>query len=287
MIYLNNSSFYEMSCARRYYYRVVKGAAPTEKSDSLIYGTFFHRVMQSIGPETTLADLTLINKPKGFDDLPLQVAVNMCQLALKLFRENPAIYGECEREHFFEYESPYSPNVTRCGTADVLSFNGPANTIDVYDYKTTAKPINGGFYVDYALKSQPYTYMICLKEYAKSESCTLPDKFKELLAAGRVRFAYIFVKYNEPQLIVVNAPIYAASDALNKYSDVILEHEILAAELHKRPIEFAVKQGMFNGACYRCPYKFVCSKHDADKEAAAIEKWPGGLKPYNPKHDDE
>ena len=292
--YLNNSSLPYLTCAKQYHLRVVRGLLPPPGGNKYTAGGLaFHKMMQLVGtaecPNITSALLFNFKAqhPK-ITAIPEPLALQYAQLAQQIYDEHPEMFGEGhQRELHFEYtleQDTYHDYearrdiylATRTGTIDLLTLS-PDGYVDITDYKTTAKPIDGGLISSYKLSSQRHFYTLALYYLT-----TLPPDFQSAIKEHRIRFRYCFVNADKNQYYL-QAPALVDVNELQLFARLFNEKALYAAAIHADST-LAVKEGILNNSCWKCPFTSICL---ADDESQMISSWPYGTKPYNPNHQDE
>lgn len=287
--YLNNSSFPYLACAKQYHLRVVRGLLPPPGGNKYIAGGLaFHKMMQIVGTEAcpNINTAVLFNRASLHEkirNIPETLALQYAQLAQQICSEHPELFipENHLREFRFEYLYPddASSNTThralRTGTIDLITLT-PDGFVDVLDYKTTSKPLDGNLINSYKLSSQRHFYTLALY-YAD-----LPAQYKEAIAAHRIRFRYLFVHAENNQYFL-QPPALVDLKELEVYSRLFNEKALYAAAIHADET-LAVKEGILSGLCWKCPFSSICL---ADDEEYLLANWPYGSKPYNPSHQDE
>lgn len=283
--HFNNSSLSYLSCAKRYYFQVVKGLKPPPGGNKYTKaGLAFHKMMQLIGgpdyPSMTMAAMFSKDKlPPLVTSVPEAQQLTLANACDKIFNEHPELFQEGSlREHWFEYQLREEFCVKDwvagpCGTIDNISIiNG---TLVLTDYKTTSKPIDPALVSAYKLTSQRFFYQLA------ALIIDLPESFAALRDSLSIAWRYCYVHaetgdyyLEEPQLLNVNELTY--------FRGLIYDKAILAAALHADST-LALKEGILTGQCWKCPFSQICLAAD---EEAAVQSWYYGSQPYNPKHDE-
>lgn len=292
--YLNNSSLPWLTCAKQYHLRVVQGLQPPPGGNKYTSGGLaFHKMMQLVGtaeiPNITSAVLfNRANLHEKIRSIPEPLALQYAQLAQQIYDEHPEMFtAGHQRELHFEYtleqdtyhnyearQDPYC--ATRTGTIDLLTLS-PDGFVDITDYKTTSKPIDGGLISSYKLSSQRHFYTLALYYLAD-----LPEDFQSAICEHRIRFRYCFVNAEKNQYYL-QPPALVDVNELQVFARLFNEKALYAAAIHADPA-LAVKEGILNNSCWKCPFTSICL---ADDESSMITSWPYGTKTYNPNHQDE
>lgn len=293
--FVNNSSFSYLSCTLRYKRLVVDGARRTKTSKpELLGGLLFHDLMARISEKQDGMYFSVIEKPKHADKVKPELVPKYIQLADKIFQEHPDWFKDCRREqvctyHFTTVEhNGKSIDVSLSFTPDLMYYDEALNCVVIRDYKTTSKPINGQFFIDYALKSQPLFYQLALIWGAIQESnpLNLPPHWIKAIIEERLMFGYVFVNCaGAESTYVVQPPRFVNTLLLKSFQRVLSEKIHLAAALHLDP-SLAIKEGIFLGTCTYCEFQSICSMNDEEREEKAYKSWPLGFKPYDPNHKD-
>lgn len=292
--FLNNSSLPWLACAKQYHLRVVKGLLPPPGGNRYTSGGLaFHKMMQLVGTEAcpNINTAVLFNRANLHDkikSIPEPLALQYAQLAQQIYDEHPELYvaGSHLREFQFQYEYPDDkpwqlPNLplpfiaTRTGTIDLITLT-PDGFVDILDYKTTSKLLDGSLINSYKLSSQRHFYTLALYH------ADLPPPYKEAIQQHRLRFRYLFVHAEKNQYFL-QQPALVDLKELEIFARLFNEKALYAAAIHSDP-SLAVKEGILSGLCWRCPFSSICL---ADDEDYLINNWPYGSKPYNPSHQDE
>ncbi len=287
--YLNNSSLPWLACAKQYHLRVVKGLLPPPGGNRYTSGGLaFHKMMQLVGTAEcpNINTAVLFNREKQHDkikSIPEPLALQYAQLAQQIYDEHPELYvdGSHLREYQFQYQ--YDDDISlstdiralRTGTIDLITLT-PDGFVDILDYKTTSKPLDGSLINSYKLSSQRHFYTLALYH------ADLPQPYKEAISAHKLRFRYLFVHAEKNQYFL-QAPALVDLKELEVFARLFNEKALYAAAIHADST-LAVKEGILSGLCWRCPFSSICL---ADDEDYLINNWPYGSKPYNPSHQDE
>ena len=293
--YLNNSSLPWLTCAKQYHLRAVRGLIPPPGGNKYTAGGLaFHKMMQLVGtaecPNITSALLFNFKaQHQKITAIPEPLALQYAQLAQQIHDEHPELFpaDNHRREYRFEYgldsdtyhnyEAGDPPwRATRTGTIDLLTFTADGY-LDITDYKTTAKPIDGALVNSYKLSSQRHFYSLALR-YADD----LPPEWKAAALNHRIRFRYCFVNAEKNQYYLQDPTLINVTE-LNTFAQLFNEKALYAAAIHADHT-LALKEGILSGVCWKCPFTSICL---ADDESNLIENWPYGTKPYNPNHQDE
>lgn len=292
--YLNNSSLPWLACAKQYYLRVVKGLLPPPGGNRYTAGGLaFHKMMQLVGtpdcPNINTAVLfNLKNQHDKIKNIPEPLALQYAQLAQQIYEEHSELFPPLShlREFRFEYrhtddhyfksdDDAISTQATRTGTIDLITLT-PDGFVDILDYKTTSKPLDGNLINSYKLSSQRHFYTLALYH------ADLPPSYKEAIQQHRVRFRYLFVHAEKNQYFL-QSPVLVDLKELEVFARLFNEKALYAAAIHADS-SLAVKEGILSGLCWRCPFSSICLAED---EEYLINNWPYGSKPYNPSHQDE
>jgi len=286
--YLNNSSLPWLTCAKQYHLRVVLGLQPPPGGNKYTAGGLaFHKMMQLVGTEAipNITSAVLFNRANLHDkikSIPEPLALQYAQLAQQIYDEHPEMFSAGHRrELHFEYQCSDDTQLdgeigaTRTGTIDLLTLS-PDGFVDITDYKTTSKPIDGGLLSSYKLSSQRHFYTLALYYL------DLPEAFKSAIAEHRIRFRYCFVNAEKNQYYL-QPPALVDINELQVFARLFNEKALYAAAIHADPT-LAVKEGILNNSCWKCPFTSICL---ADDESSMIASWPYGTKTYNPNHQDE
>lgn len=287
--FLNNSSLPWLACAKQYYLRVVKGLLPPPGGNKYTAGGLaFHKMMQLVGTEACpdILSAVLFNRDKLHEKIraiPEPLALQYAQLAQQIYTEHLELFpsGNHLREFQFQYEHPddisFDTNhrATRTGTIDLITYT-PDGFVDILDYKTTSKPLDGNLINSYKLSSQRHFYTLALYH------ADLPSQYKEAISQHRLRFRYLFVHAEKNQYFL-QPPALVDLKELEGFALLFNEKALYAAAIHADPT-LAVKEGILSGLCWKCPFSSICL---ADDEEYLINNWPYGSKPYNPSHQDE
>jgi hypothetical protein len=249
-------------------------------------------MMQLVGtaeiPNITSAVLfNRANLHEKIRSIPEPLALQYAQLAQQIYDEHPEMFtAGHQRELHFEYQlgddshwpSPMDIPILpiRTGTIDLLTLS-PDGYVDITDYKTTSKPIDGGLLSSYKLSSQRHFYTLALYYLT-----TLPPDFQSAIREHRIRFRYCFVNAEKNQYYL-QAPALVDVNELQVFARLFNEKALYAAAIHADST-LAVKEGILNNSCWKCPFTSICL---ADDESSMIASWPYGTKPYNPNHQDE
>lgn len=287
--YLNNSSLPWLTCAKQYHLRVVQGLNPPPGGNKYTSGGLaFHKMMQLVGtaeiPNITSAVLfNRANLHEKIRSIPEPLALQYAQLAQQIYDEHPEMFSaghqrELHFEYQFEDDISFDTDIraVRTGTIDLLTLS-PDGFVDITDYKTTSKPIDGGLISSYKLSSQRHFYTLALYYLT-----TLPPDFQSAIKEHRIRFRYCFVNADKNQYYL-QAPALVDINELKIFAQLFNEKALYAAAIHADPT-LAVKEGILNNSCWKCPFTSICL---ADDESQMISSWPYGNKPYNPNHQDE
>jgi len=292
--YLNNSSLPWLTCAKQYKHRVVDGLLPPPGGNKYTSGGLaFHKMMQLVGTEAcpNITSAVLFNRANLHEkirSIPEPLALQYAQLAQQIYDEHPEMFtAGHQRELHFEYtleqdtyhnyearQDPYC--ATRTGTIDLLTLS-PDGFVAITDYKTTSKPIDGWLLSSYKLSSQRHFYTLALYHLT-----TLPPDFQSAIKEHRIRFRYCFVNAEKNQYYL-QPPALVDINELQVFARLFNEKALYAAAIHADPT-LAVKEGILNNSCWKCPFTSICL---ADDESQMISSWPYGSKPYNPNHQDE
>lgn len=291
--YLNNSSLPYLACAKQYHLRVVKGLLPPPGGNKYIAGGLaFHKMMQLVGTAEcpNINTAVLFNCEKQHEkirSIPEPLALQYAQLAQQIYDEHPELYveGSHLREYQFQYQLEHDNHwtesrdqnfqATRTGTIDLITLT-PDDFVDILDYKTTSKPLDGNLINSYKLSSQRHFYTLALYH------ADLPPAYKEAIQQHRVRFRYLFVHAEKNQYFL-QQPVLVDLKELEVFARLFNEKALYAAAIHADPT-LAVKEGILSGVCWKCPFSSICLAED---EEYLINNWPYGSKPYNPSHQDE
>ena len=288
--HFNNSSLQYLSCARRYYYQVVKGLLPPPGGNKYTAaGLGFHKMMQLVGTDgwasvalRVMTDET--NIPPSIKKLPMPQRLQLAGTADRIFQQHPELFQPNSlREHWFSFtlnEDFGQPLLdgemcaaAPCGTIDNLSII--SDTLVLTDYKTTSKPIDPALTAGYKLTSQRFFYqMAALVMELPKEMAILRDSLK-------VAWRYCYVQVESGDYYLEEPQLFDEYQ-LQHFRGLILDKAILAAAIHADP-NLAVKEGILTGQCWKCPYSSICLAAD---EEAAMQSWYYGSQPYNPKHDE-
>lgn len=286
--YLNNSSLPWLACAKQYHLRAVRGLLPPPGGNKYTAGGLaFHKMMQIVGTEacpniTTAVLFNLKNQHEKIRAIPEPLALQYAQLSQQIYDEQPELFPpNCHRrEYRFEYtladDSDYDYCATRTGTIDLLTFSADGY-LDITDYKSTAKPIDGALVNSYKLSSQRHFYSLALYHAAD-----LPPKWRAAALNHRIRFRYCFVNAEKNQYYLQQPQLINTAE-LEVFSILFREKAIYAAAIHADET-LALKEGILSGVCWKCPFSSICL---ADDESNLLTNWPYGSKPYNPNHQDE
>lgn len=292
--YLNNSSLPWLACAKQYHLRVVKGLLPPPGGNKYTAGGLaFHKMMQLVGtPECpNINTAVLFNRANLHDkirSIPEPLALQYAQLAQQIYDEHPELYvaGMHLREFQFQYQldadiyrdvflNDQYAQATRTGTIDLITLTADG-FVDILDYKTTSKPLDGTLINSYKLSSQRHFYTLALYH------ADLPQPYKDAISQHRLRFRYLFVHAEKNQYFL-QAPVLIDLKELEIFARLFNEKALYAAAIHADPT-LAVKEGILSGLCWKCPFSSICL---ADDEDYLVTNWPYGNKPYNPSHQDE
>ena len=291
--FLNNSSLPWLACAKQYHLRVVKGLLPPPGGNKYTAGGLaFHKMMQIVGTESCpdINAAVLFNRDKLHEKIraiPEPLALQYAQLAQQIYTEHPELFppGNHLREFQFQYEllddmewaTPMSDahQAIRTGTIDLITYT-PDGFVDILDYKTTSKPLDGSLINSYKLSSQRHFYTLALYH------TELFSQYKEAISQHRLRFRYLFVHAEKNQYFL-QPPALVDLKELEVFARLFNEKALYAAAIHADPT-LAVKEGILSGLCWKCPFSSICL---ADDEEYLINNWPYGSKPYNPSHQDE
>lgn len=308
-IYFNNSSLPTLKCPRRFVLQNVHGLKFV-KPDHFRIGSVFHHYMRVIEPSDSAFTLTLFPNKKAPDHLTSTIrecdVTRLADLAVRasqLMEPNETAV----REQFFSFDStsliqtpfdrPADTQVLDAGTLDRLELvSTPLGKFAmITDYKTTHTKLNSGdFHVNYKLQSQFLFYGSRLRYAARTGQ--LPEVYKPFeaeLADSRIMARHLFVNHTDkaaenPQRdqLMLCQPSILPVDQLDEFDNLFAQERDLAVFLHTRP-ELSPKKGMMNGSCYGCPFQQICLLANPKLEAEAIERWPLGRAPYDPRHTDE
>lgn len=287
--YVNNSSFPYLACSRQYYFRVVKGLKqPPGGNKYTPLGLAFHEVMKGKAERTIgNVSLDLILEVKNSTNIPPLMAklpakasqIQIAMMADRVFDENQPIYADCKAEYEFVTacadDTATAPDALRAGTIDLLSFDASADRLDIIDYKTTSKPIDGNLMRNYKLSSQRFFYLSALYDIAD----TLPAHYADAIRNHRVGFRYCYVSMEKPEY-VLEPPSLVDLTELHTFRKLFQERIILAQALHDDH-SLAVPEGILSGLCWKCPFAPICAG------AYTEDSWPYGQAPYTHKHDNE
>lgn len=292
--YFNNSSLPWLTCAKQYDFRVVKGLLPPPGGNKYTAGGLaFHKMMQLVGtPDCPNINTSVLfnraNLHEKIRSIPEPLALQYAQLAQQIYDEHPELYlpgshlrefqfgYQLEQDRFHNYEARQEPvQATRTGTIDLITLT-PDGFVDILDYKTTSKPLDGSLINSYKLSSQRHFYTLALYH------ADLPSQYKEAISQHRLRFHYLFVHAEKNQYFL-QPPALVDLKELEGFALLFNEKALYAAAIHADPT-LAVKEGILSGLCWKCPFSSICL---ADDEEYLINNWPYGSKPYNPSHQDE
>ena len=288
--HFNNSSLQYLSCAKRYYYQVVKGLLPPPGGNKYTAaGLAFHKMMQLVGAAgfENISFKVMLDKaslPPAIQKIPELQQLTLAQAADRIYQEHPELFQpDTLREHWFSYqlENDFgylsSPNegyvAAPCGTMDNLSIIN--DTLVITDYKSTSKPIGPELARSYKLTSQRFFYLMA------ALAIDLPQPMAELRDQLKLAWRYCYV-HVETGSYHLEEPQLLNEAELSEFKRMILDKAILAAALHADPA-LAEKEGILTGQCWKCPFTQLCLAAD---EQAAMDSWYYGSQPYNPKHDE-
>jgi len=287
--YLNNSSFPYLTCSKRYHLQVVQGLkTPPGGNKYTAAGIAFHKMMQIIGteacPDINLWLLFARDKlPEKITSIPETQALQLGRMAQRIYTEHPELFADCRRELHFEYHLPEDANANsafkpyRTGTIDLLTYDPTSDTVIITDYKTTAKPIDGNLITSYALTSQRFYYQLAVY-YLNN----LPAHYISAIKSHRLAWRYCFVSAEKDEYHLAQPQLVNLIEQ-ETFFRLFREKALLADYIHNDPT-LAVKEGILNGSCWRCPFTSICT---AETEDNLITNWPYGTAPYNPKHQDD
>jgi hypothetical protein len=302
-IYYNNSSNQQLACTRWYKYQIVAGAR-VQKSRPLKAGSLFHDMAATATPATNIFSLTLPTPSRSplFDSVDELTARKLASLVMDGLAKN-TINPAAAREICFQIddtakiaealrnnnniELPADTQVVRIGTLDQVIYHEDQDFIYIEDHKTTEKALDGEFIRNYELKSQPFFYVLGLRDLAIQD----PEQFNKLnlpgpalaaAQAGRIKFRYHFYSFGKDEIVSSPPKLYHDLE-LAEYERLLFEKEQLAVYLHLYPAA-STKDGTLTGACHFCPFKGICSLHDPELEADRFSKWPLGFEPHDPRN---
>lgn len=286
--YLNNSSLPILACSMQYNYRVVKGLKPPPGGNKYTpLGLAFHQAIQHKAEKKVdnLSLLLLLDSKSALIPPRLAALTNEADrlhigmMADRVYNEYQSIYADCKTEHEFVSTSPDDAGLPvtplRAGTIDLLSYDAQAERLDVIDYKTTSKPIDGQLFRNYQLSAQRWYYMAGLQLIADS----LPDHYRDAINSARFGFRYIYVSMVKPET-VIQPPSLVDINELNAFRRQFAEKAYLASHLHADE-SLAVREGILSGLCWKCPFANICAGVYTE------DSWPYGRAPYTHKHDNE
>ena len=280
--FFNNSCLPLLTCSKQYHLRVVRGLKPPPGGNKyLAAGTAFHKMMQLVGTEACpnlqlallFGDKTKLHKT--IQAIPESQALQLAKVGQRIYEEHPELYKDAQREFYFEYQDPNVGPATRCGTIDLITYDAATDTVILTDYKTTAKPIDGSLITNYTLSSQRFFYLLA------AYYLDLPEHYIKAIAASRLAWRYCFVSYEKDEYHLATPALVDLTE-LETFAGLFTEKAYYAAALHEDST-LALKEGILNGACWKCPYTSICTAAD---ETKLIESWPYGTAPYNARHDD-
>lgn len=284
--YFNNSALQVLGCGRQYFYTYILGLKSPGKNQYLTLGSVFHEMMERVGRNGESAFTFLFtNKPKHLDKLEPKTANSLAHLAQKVYDENPHWFTEDhKRELFCTFADPDAELVDPTLKLDLITYNQREDCIDIRDYKTTSKPLDGKFFQSYSLLSQRPFYIYHLHKGADLIP-DLPPHWRAALRELRIRFGYVFVNY-EQNIYSAEQLTYVDEAFLRQMAELFHEKKLIARAI-QQDNSLAVKDGIATGLCWKCPYAFICSNHNEEKEKQLVEKWPYGRAPYDPEHKED
>jgi len=290
--YLNNSSLPILSCSKQYHLRVVTGLKPPPGGNKYTTpGLAFHKMMQLHGTKEVPDILTacVLDKKSLPPVISSAITDHQCmqlaQLAKRIHDEHPELFADCYRELHFQHNAGQRTNnradewqTIHFSHTDTDHYDANTDTVILTDYKTTGKPIDGGLITAYNLTSQRYFYLL-----AAYYLDNLPPHFKAAIQAHRLAWRYCYVGI-EKDTYHLAAPTLVNLNELEVFARLFHEKALYAAAIHRDPEALAVKDGILNGQCWKCPFTSICT---AEIEDNLITNWPYGKKPYTYHHNDE
>lgn len=285
----DNSAHGAMSCMRRAQYLLALGIQ-SKASAEMTFGSAVHRVLECIAKGYTQPEGTPLPIPLLPDD-PLEninplledarSRYNLTGLQLpkfKLLVEELAVNGDTHIakaislvhgrpaiEYKFEVQCK---DFVFCGTIDCLGVEdlGGIPHLLLTDYKATTSKYPSDYLRDYKLKSQLPFYMYMLQNYGHQ---FLPSKYVGLPLAARIRG--IFYECSPFDFRDSEIMFYTPTIA-KQIHDIIKQGITYLGTIHAmtRDDELAPKWGMATGACYRCPYDYICRMNDEVRERSEI-----------------
>lgn len=295
-IYYDNSANAELTCHRRAQYRLLYGIE-SKPSAEMLFGSAAHRVLECICRGATdsyddknqpipfgqpLAAQYIEQIPQLVDDATTRFTLNSLQLPK--FRvlvrwlldheiaPTPIIIHHGIPAVELKFTVPHGELVL-CGTMDNITIEN--DTLVVTDYKFTTSKYPSDYLRDYNLKTQLWFYMYVIKHWG---SQFLPSKYIGMPLAARIRAVFY-----ENGLDTRDTTLTLYSDYIDQEMSRIMTtmvgrlREVIA---YHNVGELAPKTGMATGACYKCPYAYICQLHNDKEERKQIEQAPKSQ--YNP-----